>query len=196
MIESYDSLFYIAVDKISDSERTFRLLLWELHAEERREKKLNLIGSKSPRVSEIKDNIGTLREKVKSHEDFNTLDKNTQNKINRNNSPAFYLSHSERNKIASIDHDYYNSCIMFLSSHVHTLPFSIQKLIEFRAGDTGSLQLISLPIQYTIGYLAKGIEGMEVIFGNRLPDKNKEVSDLCIIWSEILSNGIAKNGYK
>ena len=79
---------------------------------------------------------------------------------------------------------------MFLSSHVHTLPFSIQQLVDFKAGDKNSLQLISLPIQYAVGFLAKGIQGMEVIFDNRLPDKNKETADLCTIWSGILNDGI------
>lgn len=194
LIESYDSLFYIAVDDIPDDEREFRLLLWELHAEERREKKLDLIGSKSPRVSEIKEDIGILREKIISHDFFNSISNNTKNKIQKRNSPAFYLTHSERNKLAFIDHDYYTSSIMFLSAHVHTLPFSIQQLIEFKAGDINSLQLMSLPIQYAIGFLAKGIEGMEIVFGSKLPEKDKEVANSCIVWCEILSNGIAKNG--
>jgi len=194
LIESYDSLFYVAVDSITDEEREFRFLLWELHAEERRENKLNLIGSKHPRLLEITKEIETLRERVLGHDYYDKLDKNIKTKISNKRTPAFYLSHSERNKRASINHDYYNSCIMFLSSHVHTLPFSIQQLVEFRAGDKNSLQLISLPIQYAVGFLAKGIQGMEVIFDQRLPEKNKETADLCTIWSGILSDGITNIG--
>ena len=73
LIESYDSLFYVAVDNITDEEREFRFLLWELHAEERREKKLNLIGSKNPRLIEITKDIETLRQRVLGHNYYNNF---------------------------------------------------------------------------------------------------------------------------
>lgn len=193
LIESYDSLFYVAVDNIQNMEREFRFLLWELHAEERRIKKLNLIGSTSPQLILLEENIKTIRENVLNHEYYNNLSKNIKSKISNENSPAFYLSHSERNSRAKINHDYYTSCTMFLSSHVHTFPFSIQQLIGFKAGDMDSLQLISLPIQYAIAFLAKSIEGMEVVFGNDLPKKTKELNETCIIWCDILKSGTKKS---
>ena len=190
LIESFDALFYQAIEEIEDSEREFRLYLWDLHAEERRLKKLDLIGLKAPEVESLKMEVESLRKKVIDHKYFKELKKDHKGKINKGNSPDYYLSHKERNERASINHDYYNSCIIFLSAYVHTFPFAIKQLKEFRAGDAESLRLMSMPIQYALGFLAKSIEGMHSIFETRLPNKPDNVSDLCEIWSGILEKGI------
>lgn len=194
LIESFDALAYVSIEEIRDHEREFRILLWKLHSEERRSKMLELIGSSSPEFTRIKEDIIKLRNDVMQHNFFTTLDKGTQKKISNQKSPAFYLSHAEKNKRASLNHEYYNSCIIFLSSYVHTYPFSIHQLMKFRAGDEESLRLMSMPIQYTVGFLAKGIEGIRIVFGKRLPSMTDQESELCLIWTEILKNGISKIG--
>ena len=190
LIECFDALFYISIEELAEPERQFRVLLWDLHSEERRLKKLELIQSKSPEVIDIKNRVAELRKKVIEHNNYNILDNGAKKKIEKGESPAFYLSHSERNKRAKINHNYYNACIMFLSAYVHTFPFSINQLMQFKAGDNESLRLMSLPVQYSIGFLAKSINGMHVIFGSRIPSKPQEVSNLCEIWSGILEQGI------
>lgn len=190
LIEAFDALFYISIEDIKDSEREFRVTLWDLHSEERRLKKLELIQSKSPEVIDIKNKVDELRNNIVKHKFYGDLDNNAKKKIEKGETPAFYLSHLERNKRAHINHDYYNACIMFLSAYVHTFPFSINQLMQFKAGDPESLRLMSMPIQYSLGFFAKSIMGMHVIFGERLPNKPQEVSDLCAIWSGILENGI------
>lgn len=190
LIESFDALFYISIEEIADPEREFRVMLWDLHSEERRLKKLELIESKSSEVMNIVDRVAELRKTVIEHNNFTMLDNGSKKKIEKGESPAFYLNHSERNKRAKINHSYYNACIMFLSAYVHTFPFSINQLMQFKAGDSESLRLMSLPVQYAIGFLAKSVDGMHVIFGNRIPSKPQEVSGLCEIWSGVLEQGI------
>lgn len=194
LIESFDALAYISVEEIENYEREFRVLLWKLHSEERRSKMLNLIGSNSTELVSIKENVIKLKDEVISHKYFTDLDNGKQKKIRTGDSPAFYLSHTERNKRASVNHEYYNACIIFLSSYVHTYPFSIHQLMEFRAGNKESLRLMSMPIQYAIGFLAKAIEGLRVIFGNRLPNMTDEETNLCLKWSQILKRGISNIG--
>lgn len=194
LIESYDAFFYIAEDEIEESEREFRLLLWNLHSEERRLKKLFLIGSKAPQIKEIKNTVADLRQRIVQHDFFSEINGSMQKKIGKHDAPAFYLSHSERNARASVNHDYYNSCIKFLSAYVHTFPFSINQLFKFKAGDPGSLQIMSLPIQYATGFLSKGILGMGHIFKGYVPEAPDEVSDLCLVWSGVIENGIQEIG--
>lgn len=194
LIESFDALFYVAIEEVEDNEREFRILLWNLHSEERRLKKLDFIGSKAPEIIDIKNNVKELRKRVIEHKYFHELNKGIKKKIEKGETPAFCLSHSERNMRAFINHSYYNACIMFLSAYVHTYPFSINQLMEFKAGDAESLRLMSVPIQYALGFLAKSMEGMHVIFKDRLPNMPDNVSDLCSIWSGVIENGIQKIG--
>jgi len=193
LVESFDALFYVAIDDIDDRERDFRIALWRLHSEERRLRKLELIQSKLPEVTAIRNNIKELRNKVTEHQYYSELDKGKTKKIENGEAPVFYLSHSERNERASINHDYYNSCIMFLSAYVHTFPFSVNQLMVFKAGDEDSLHLMSMPIQYAMGFLAKSIEGMHKIFSDRLPNMPIDVTEKCAIWREILKVGLANS---
>lgn len=194
LIESFDALSYVSIEEIDNHEREFRVLLWKLHSEERRSKMLELIGSNSPEIVSIKENIIRLREEVITHKHFSELDNGRQKKIRDGDSPAFYLSHAERNKRASVNHKYYNACIIFLSSYVHTYPFSIHQLMEFRAGNNESLRLMSMPIQYSIGFFAKALEGLRVIFGSRMPNMTDEETNICLRWCEILKRGISNIG--
>jgi hypothetical protein len=190
LIESYDAFFYIAVDEVEDSESDFRVLLWNLYSEERRLKKLSLIGSKAPQIENISGKVVDLRQNVTRHEFFSEINSNIQKRIDKCDAPAFYLSHSERNARASVNHSYYNSCIMFLFAYVHTFPFSINQLFRFKAGDPESLQIMSVPIQYATGFLSKGVDGMSHIFKGHVPEAPDEVSDLCLVWGGVIKNGI------
>lgn len=192
LLEAFDALAYVSIEQVSDHEREFRVLLWKLHSEERRQEMLKLIGSTAPGVSEVKNNVTTLRQQLTQQEFFLKLDDQTKRKIERGEAPPFHLSHAERNRRVGVDHDYYKAAVMFLSCYVHTYPFSIHQLMNFQAGEPESLRLMFLPVQYATGFLAKAILGTQVIFGDKLPDPSEKVSEVLSVWVEILGNGISK----
>ena len=194
LLEAYDALAYVAIEDVQIGEREFRILLWKLHSAEPRQELLRLIGSTAPAVLEVDKNVTELRQKLTTHDFFNSVDAGLKNKAQKGNVPPFHLRHAERNKRVGVNHKFYNATVMFLSSYVHTHPFSVHQLMDFRAGDPESLRLMSLPVQYASGFLAKGIEGMSLVFGDIVPLPSEAESEIQGTWIEIIRNGVARVG--
>ena len=190
MVEAYDALAYVAIHRVSEEERRFRILLWKLHDQDRRQKMLGLIGSSSPAAAEIDLNVSTLRGELLAHPLFASAEKSLVGKIKNGEAPPFHLSHHERNHRSGINHDYYTAAVMFLSSYVHTFPFAIHQLMEFRAGEENSLRLMSMPIEYASGFLAKGIQGMIEMFAEHAPVPSQSTQHTIDIWLGIVENGV------
>ncbi len=194
LLEAYDTLAYVAIEDVQVGEREFRILLWKLHSAERRQKMLRLIGSTAPAVLEVDKNVTELRQKLTTHDFFDSVEAGLKRKARNGNVPPFHLSQAGRNKRAGVNHEYYNAALMFLSSYVHTHPFSVHQLMEFRAGDPESLRLMSSPVQYASGFLAKGIEGTSLVFGDIVPLPSEAESEIQSTWIEIIRNGFARVG--
>jgi hypothetical protein len=163
-IEAFDAMEYIAIHEVTNSERDFRLRLWEFHDKTRRLKMLKGIGSLNPKVEEIEAEAEALLIFLKAHEFFNTLKKDTRIKIAKCDPPAFHLSHEERCRASGINFSYYNVVMMQFSQYVHTLPFAVHQLFEFRAGTPDALNLIGLAQQYVLPFLVRSTEGICSLF--------------------------------
>lgn len=194
LIESFEALAYIAVEPVQEHEREFRILLWKLHAEERRQKMFALVGSTLPQVVEVDAAVLRLRDALLAHPFLSSTNEEISKKVAKGNTPPFHLNHAERNRRNGVNHDYYNVAYVFLSGYVHTLPFSIHQLMEFRAGSEESLRLMAMPLQYTSGFLAKGIDGMQSVFPSLLPLPNKTTQQAIDMWMTILRDGIRHLG--
>lgn len=183
LIESYEALAYIALEPIPDEERTFRILLWELHADERRQRMLELIGANDPQVANVIANVQRLRREILANPLLSTLNSKIVSEIKRGETPPYHLSNSERDKRNSINNDYHRVVTMHLSSHIHTHPFSVQQLFQFRAGDDDCLQLMSIPLQYSSGFIAKSISGMTTLFTPRIPKQSHALLNTLDQWN-------------
>ena len=151
---------------------------------------LGLIGSSAPGVAEINENVLRLRGELVAQPLFASATKDLINKVQGGNTPPFHLSHTKRNQHSGINHDYYNTVVMFLSSYVHTFPFSVHQLMHFRSGEAESLRLMSLPMQYATGFLAKGIQGMNVVFGEVVPRPSEPTRAVLETWLSIAARGV------
>ena len=164
VIESYDAFEYIANAKADVQEIDFRILLWEAHAKTRRLRMLDLIGSTDPRTETIRQEAKILIAQLQSHSAFGILKKEDKRKLAAGDPPAFHLSQRERCVQSGINFDFYTAVTMQLSQYVHTFPFSIQQLFQFRAGSSEALQLITLPVSYSLAFLVLATDGMKQIF--------------------------------
>jgi hypothetical protein len=190
VVETYDALAYVAVHQANAEERHFRILLWKLHDQERRQKILGLIGSSSSNVAEIGANVSRLRDELLAHPLFICAEKSFVGNVKSRKTPSFHLSQLERNEQSGVNHDYYNAAVMFLSSHVHTFPFAVHQLMQFRAGELDSLRMMSMPMQYATGFLAKGIQGMSEIFAEDAPMPSQSTRDTLDMWLGIVKDGV------
>ena len=147
LIETYEALAYIALDSVSESEREFRVLLWKLHSAERRSDMLELIGSNDPECQSVLATYQSLKKETLAHPFFVTIVSGLAKEIEKRRTPQYRLSRKERDKRCGIDFDYHTVVIMHLSQHVHTLPFSVDQLFQFKAGDPECLRLMSVAVE-------------------------------------------------
>ena len=190
VIEAYDAMAYVALGDIEPEEREFRLLLWELHDANRRAKMLESIGSTDPRYFEILTTGKSLRAKAIVLPFFSRTNKTVQKKIEDGDPPPFHLSQRERCAAYRINFDYYNAMTMQLSQYVHTLPFSIHQLFEFKAGSPEALHLMSLPMQYMLAFLSRGVEGIRSLFPEAGAAPSASVDNSIKVWSGVLERGV------
>jgi hypothetical protein len=194
LIEAYDALAYIGVHQVESSEREFRVLLWELHDQQRRLTMLEKIGSADPRVADIRRRVGELSAKLTAHSFYSSASKEVQGKVARGEAPPVHLSQRDLNAASGINHEYYIAATMWLSQYVHTFPLSLHQLMHFRAGEPNALHVSSMPLQYSMPFLAKAIEGMVEIWPEGDVEPSEEVERILRSWLVIAENWVRYAG--
>lgn len=194
LIESYDALAYIGVHQVEPSEQQFRVLLWELHDQQRRLKMLEKIGSVDPRISKIRERVSDLSAKLIAHAFYSNVSKEVGSKVARGDAPPVHLSQKDLNAASAINHEYYIAATMFLSQYVHTYPLSLHQLMHFRAGEPDALHVSSMPLQYSMPFLAKAIEGMVAIWPDGKVEPSEDIEQVLHSWLAIAENGVRYAG--
>jgi hypothetical protein len=190
LIETFDALSYIALANVDEKEKEFRLLFWKLHAEARRLGMLTKIGSKDPRVENTKKEIEELNIKVLNHPRIDVCTQQIISNIKKGKYQPYHLTQKQRNEEAGINHEYHDAVTMHLSSHVHTHPFSVQQIIDFKAGSEECIGLMGIAIQYSSAFLAKAIEGIQRIFNQNRPNMDENTKTIFEQWLYVANNGI------
>lgn len=190
LIETYDALSYIGAHKADAAEREFRLILWDLHDQKRRLAMLLKIGSEDPRVDGIRHRTLDVSATLIAHPFYRTTSKKFQVDVSKGNVPPFHLSQEERNQASGIDHDYYSTATIFLSQYVHSFPFSLHQLMNFRAGQEDAIRLSSMPLQYSMPFLAKATSDMLTICPEATAVSNPKVDRILSTWHEVATNGL------
>ena len=190
IIEAHDVLGYMVFSQVSPVERDFRLLLWRLHDQQRRSKMLHSIASRNPKAEEIHARARALNAEALNHPWFPSVVKNLQTKIKSGDAPSFLLSQRELNKANAVNHEYHTSATMWLSQYVHTLPMSLHQLSKFRAGTAGALRISSMPIQYTLGFLASTITKMAEAFPKANIAQTKVEVAIFSKWCSVVERGV------
>lgn len=194
LIEAFDALSYIALQPTTSDERSFRLLLWELHDQQRRLRMLERIGSSDPRVAEIRTRSKELVGRLQASPPFAAANGDFRARVLRGDAPPVHLSQKDLNAASNVDHDYYIAATMFLSQYVHTLPVSVHQLMHFRAGDPEALRLCSMPLQYSMAFLARATEGMLSLFPHGYVAPSATVKTSMETWLHLLSRGVRSAG--
>jgi Family of unknown function (DUF5677) len=196
LVEAFDALAYVAIEAVSDEERDFRVLLWQLHAEDRKLQALKLIQSKRVEVVSLESHVSELRERLASHSFIKQLDKPTRSDLLGKKIQPFHIRTPERNRRNHVNHEYYTASYILLSAHTHTYPMAIQQLTGFQAGEPESLRLIALPTQYAIGFISKAVLGVNSVFPRLSPVASPSARDAIEVWSAIVENGISRGDEK
>jgi len=190
LVEAFDALAYVAIEEVTDTERDFRVLLWRLHAEDRKLQALQLIKSTRPEAAQIQAEVERLRQELRVSPYIATLSEPERKELKGKKIPPFHIRTLERNRRNGVDHEYYTASYILLSAHTHTYPLALQQLSSFEAGDPESLRLISLPTQYSLGFLSKAIDGILSIFAVEVSAPPSGILNVLDIWTTIVEQGL------
>lgn len=190
IIEAHDVIEYISFAAITDDERSFRVLVWNLHDQQRRSSMLLSIQSKASKADAIHTSAQDLAKQAQTHPWFCNVSTNSQKRIRDGNAPSFLLSQRELNAANNVNHEYHVTATMYLSQYVHTLPMSVHQLMEFKAGTPRALHMSSMPIQYSLGFLARAIRRMVETFPHGDQELTDQQSFVFERWCSIVENGV------
>ncbi len=193
VIEAHDAFEYIAGHAVTDSERGFRIRLWELHDATRRLKVLAGIGSTDAVLAGIRADAARLLLALEAHEYLASLPPVPQAelrlRLRRNDPPDFHLNRRQRCEMSGVDADWHNAITMQLSQHVHTLPFSVHELFQFQAGTPEALRLMTLPLVFALPFLVRVIHGVELLVPGRLPRPPSRTARTMAVWRAVAEQG-------
>lgn len=190
IIEAHDVLEYIALANVSEEERSFRLLVWKLHDQQRRSSMLKSLQSVDPRAHEIHKLALALQKEAEQHPWFQKIQPEQRKRIRTGDAPSYLLSQKKLNAFNGVNHEYHVTATMMLSQYVHTLPIAVHQLKDFKAGTPGALHLSSMPVQYSLAFLARAITRMAEVFAHGNLKINEQQSKVVSQWLAVAKNGV------
>lgn len=195
LIEAFDALAYISLNSVSPAEREMRILVWELHEREHRLHMLEDIGASGVDIEAIRSDAEKLHTVVTTRPFYPELSRDMKGKIVARKAPAFLRTQKERNMASGINNDFYNSVTMYLSQYVHTFPLALSQLMLTHAGDPGALQLVTMPLQYSMAFTAKATVGMRALWPDVQVNVTEEVQDVVDLWCSLAEKGVKGFGH-
>jgi len=186
VIEAHDAFEYVAGHPVTESERGFRIRLWELHDATRRLKILGGMASTDPAVTGILADAARLQLALEAHEYMTSLPAVPQAelrlRLRRSDPPEFHLSRRERCEMSGVDADWHKAVTMQLAQPVLTLPFSVNQLPQFQAGTPEALRLMAMPLVFALPFLVRVIQAVDLLVPGRVPKPPSRTARTMAAW--------------
>lgn len=182
IIDADNTLFYLFTERIDDSEREFRLLLFGLHGYMRQKEIIGFVGGSNQEqiVANISKQIDTFRNKLEANNYFKSLEKEIAQKMSKgarakevfkrvegkieNVKDAVFLTRKEIIRIRGMDLGLFDAVYIFLSGHVHSFLIGTSLVGSSIALDEKSLMLLLLTIRYASFYLSLAMIDTTILF--------------------------------
>ncbi|MEO6276519.1 hypothetical protein [Roseateles sp.] len=192
-VEAHDAFEYIAGHDVTDSERGFRIQLWELHDATRRLKMFGDMGAVDPRVDAIRADLARRQAALEAHAFFASLHADLQaalrQRMAKGDSPAFHLGQRQRCALSGVNADWHNAVTLQLSQQVHTLPSSVQLPLDVQPGTTEALRLMALPLLFTLPFLARATLSTAHLIPERAPEPPSRTARTMAWWRALAEQG-------
>jgi len=193
-VEAHDAFEYIAGHDLTDSERGFRIQLWELHDASRRLKMFGDMGSADPRADAIRADVARRQAAFEGHVFFDSLHADLQaalrQRMAKGDPPAFHLGQRQRCAQSGVNADWHNAVTLQLSQQVHTLPSSAQLPQEVQPGTTEALRLMVLPLLFALPFLARVTQATALLIPERAPEPPSRTARTMAWWRAMAEQGI------
>lgn len=189
VIEAFDAFEYVAGHRISESERGFRIRLWELHDATRRLKILAALGVQDPGIDEIRADAQRLQAAIESHEHLATLPAELQAELRRRfaraDPPAFHLDQRQRCSLSGIDPHWHDMATLQLTQHMQTLPFSTRQLLMIPPGTPEGLGLLAQPLVLSLPLLVRVIQTAAALMPANAPEPPSRTARTMQAWRSV-----------
>jgi len=186
IIDNYYAFYYIAADSNDATEIELRILVWKYHSEHTRLQGVKRIGASGRRVDDLRRTVKAFRNQLESNSAFLNLDVGLRKKV-REGRISFLYSNSELSDRCGIDRNYYKATFDRLSSFVHSMPFSLSQLMQFRADDKASLSLLKGLVDQCVGFLAAAIRQIDSVFPEIDVEISEELTSIVAKWKLMLA---------
>jgi len=169
VMDGYCTMYYIAVDDISEDERNFRILLADYHAKKQRVDMLHALKLTPKELPTEEDDVDKFRTTLENHK---CLPQTYKNKILIGKKPLV-LSNTEICAKAGIAEKYYKPIFDYLSSYTHGYPISLDQIEALSQIEDVLGRMIPF-LHVCSGYLCFAIRDFMKLF----PDQNAFVDSL------------------
>ncbi len=159
LIENSNILFYFCFDKIKNEELEFRIDLSRLHTNIELKKMLTSFGQKEEDFVSINKENQNSKDRIRQNNFFANLPNKQGSEILKGRN-GFFLTHKEITLERKIDLDVFNGVFKFLSSHLHSLPYSINQIqnnLMTGVGNKSEYHLSQLMIMHSNFYLSTSL---------------------------------------
>jgi hypothetical protein len=187
LIDTYFVFYYVACDEIDEDESQFRHALWHFHGERARLRKLEKIGSANPRLEQLRQEVESSKRRVTTSSVYAGLETDVQKGVRQGRS-AFLLTNSEIANRAGFSASHYKATYDFLSSYIHTLPFSLSQIAGFHADQDALVRIYKIMVDYGSIYLSQAISDFVSIFGESGIQPSREAAKAIDLWQHVLHN--------
>ncbi|MGB6295661.1 MAG: hypothetical protein WBF90_05675 [Rivularia sp. (in: cyanobacteria)] len=192
IIDADNTLFYLFTEKVDDSEREFRLLLFGLHGYMREKEFISLVGGLGHEkiIDDISTQINIFLEKLEKNSFFRNLKVEIEQGTQRgkrakevfkrkdgrieNVKDALFLTRKEIIKIRGMDLPFFDAMYLFLSSHVHSYLMGTSLVGSSIVFDEKSLAFLLKTISNAAFYLCLAMIDTTILFPETEEKLNSE----------------------
>ncbi|MEQ9110607.1 MAG: DUF5677 domain-containing protein [Rhodospirillaceae bacterium] len=187
LLESYYSFFYLSVDVVDEDMEAFRWLLWDYSCEFKRLQQLELIGSQSPLLSDLRREVEALKNTLVESSIFKRQTESVRRKMTGGQMGVF-STNTDLSQRAGISKKYYKLLYDYLSSYVHSYSLSINQLQSFRAGSAEAVHIIALLARYCLVYMCFSLRDITQLFPDQKLLIDNDVKGIMDDWIDIARN--------
>lgn len=178
VVEAHDAFEYIAGHDVGDSERAFRLRLWELHDASRR---LKLPGEAGSRAD-----VDRLRAELEGHAFIGTLPPELQaelrRRLARGEPPAFHLGQRQRCAMSGVDADWHHAVAAQLAQYVHTLPSTVRQMSSLRVETPEALRVVAMPLLFALPFVVRATQAVVRLRQGQLREPPSRTARTMALW--------------
>jgi len=192
-VEAHDAFEYIAGHDVTAVERSFRMLLWELHDEARRLKMFGDADAANAQVVALRADARRRQAELESHEFLASLPAALQavlrQRLAQGDPPAFHLGQRQRCALSGLNADWHQAVTQQLSQYALTLPTALL-LPTAGAGTTEALRLAALPLLLPLPLLVRTMQAVAALAPGRAPEPPSRTARTMALWRSHAEQGM------